>query len=86
MADENNVQTPEILHLVSDARAGIETLAQQVKALKAHTGFEDASDKGECLANVTIAFRALEDAKMRLGKVVQHYHGGRSIYDESPKS
>lgn len=32
-------------------------------------------------ANTTLAFRHLEDARMRLGKVMQAYQGGVSILD-----
>lgn len=34
-------------------------------------------------ANVTLAFRALEDASMRLGKALQALDGGVSVYDRS---
>ena len=37
-------------------------------------------DRGEVLANLTLAYRHLEDAKMRLGKVIQAVEGS-SIYD-----
>ncbi|MBC8484712.1 MAG: hypothetical protein H8D45_01560 [Bacteroidetes bacterium] len=33
-------------------------------------------------ANLTLAFRHLEDARMRLGKVMQAYQGGISILDK----
>ncbi len=32
-------------------------------------------------ANITLAFRHLEDARMRLGKVMQACHGGISKFD-----
>ena len=32
-------------------------------------------------ANITLAFRHLEDARMRLGKAMQAYQGGISIFD-----
>lgn len=38
------------------------------------------SDKGEILANITLAYRHLEDARMRIGKVVQVYDGRTSAY------
>lgn len=41
-------------------------------------------DFGEMLANVTLAYRHLEDAAMRLGKVIQAYEGGVSCYDQKP--
>ena len=34
------------------------------------------------LANITLAFRHLEDARMRIGKVMQAYQGGISILDK----
>ncbi len=33
-------------------------------------------------ANITLVFRHLEDARMRLGKVMQAYQGGVSILDK----
>jgi len=36
------------------------------------------TDKGEVLANLTLAFRHLEDARMRLGKAIQASEGGVS--------
>lgn len=33
-------------------------------------------------ANLTLAFRHLEDARMRLGKAMQAYQGGISILDK----
>jgi hypothetical protein len=41
-------------------------------------------DRGEQLANLTLAYRHLEDAKMRLGKVIQATEG-RSVYDGGNK-
>ncbi len=40
------------------------------------------ADKGEIIANLTLAFRHLEDAQMRLGKAIQAYDGGVSVYDK----
>jgi hypothetical protein len=36
--------------------------------------------QGEMRANITLTYRHLEDARMRLGKVVQAYDGGASCY------
>ena len=43
---------------------------------------------GEIGANVTLAYRHLEDASMRLGKAIQAIDGGVSVYDitQVPKS
>lgn len=37
---------------------------------------------GNMKANLTLVFRHLEDARMRLGKVMQAYQGGISILDK----
>ena len=39
----------------------------------------------EAKANITLAYRHLEDARMRLGKVIQAIEGGVSIWDEVDK-
>lgn len=36
----------------------------------------------EMKANIMLAYRHLEDARMRLGKVIQAYDGGTSVYDK----
>ena len=38
-------------------------------------------DEGECFANLTLAYRCLEDASMRLGKAIQAADGGVSVHD-----
>jgi hypothetical protein len=37
-------------------------------------------DQPEMMANVILAHRHLEDARMRLGKAVQAFDGGASLY------
>ena len=39
-------------------------------------------DKGECIANSILAIRHLEDARMRLGKVIQYAETGVSNFDK----
>jgi hypothetical protein len=39
-------------------------------------------DFDEMHANITLAYRHLEDAAMRLGKSIQAFDGGLSIYDK----
>jgi hypothetical protein len=41
--------------------------------------------ESEMKANIMLAYRHLEDARMRIGKVIQAYDGGTSIYDDRPK-
>lgn len=38
-------------------------------------------DIGEAKANIMLAYRHMEDARMRIGKVIQAMSGGKSIYD-----
>lgn len=42
-----------------------------------------AVDMAELSANVTLAFRHCEDARMRLGKAIQALDGGVSIFDKA---
>lgn len=68
-------------------RVGIKTLAAEVKELKHHselTGELQApsTDVAEAQANVMLSYRHLEDSAMRLGKAIQAYDGGVSVYDK----
>lgn len=65
-----------MIDAVSEQRANIKSLAADVLALK--SGMSD----GEAIANVMLAYRHLEDASMRLGKVIQALDGGVSVYDK----
>lgn len=40
------------------------------------------ADRGEIIANLMLTYRHLEDASMRLGKVLQAVDGGVSVYDK----
>jgi hypothetical protein len=46
-----------------------------IRRLVDHPGIPDESK-----ANVMLAFRALEDCRMRLGKAIEAYDGGASVY------
>jgi hypothetical protein len=39
-------------------------------------------DRNEMIANIMLAYRHLEDARMRIGKCLQAYQGGVSILDK----
>lgn len=41
----------------------------------------DGLDKEEMIANLMLAYRHLEDARMRVGKAIQAFDGGVSVYD-----
>jgi hypothetical protein len=68
-------------------RSDIELIKSAVKNWMEHPDLLNAdgkgsplSQKGEMIANLKLAYRHLEDARMRLGKVVQAYDGGKSCY------
>ena len=65
-------------------RLELETMKQSVITLKscnANAKYETAN-RSEVLANIMLVYRHLEDARMRLGKVLQANDSGISIYDK----
>lgn len=68
--EEMTKQRDTIALLVANA-------AQFITGVKAGDELE-GQNKGEMIANATIALRALEDAAMRFGKVIQASAGGVS--------
>jgi hypothetical protein len=76
-------------------RNAIKDVGKKVWALKKHDFFDpeteaedkgltekgDPIDRGEMKANIMLAYRHLEDARMRVGKVIQAYEGGVSHFD-----
>lgn len=58
------------------ARAQVKAIAETVLAMRA------GIPNNEAAANVMLAYRHLEDASMRLGKVIQALDGGTSVYDK----
>lgn len=65
----------EAIEAANEQRAAIKDVAAAVLAMK--TGMIAP----EAIANVMLAYRHLEDASMRLGKVIQALDGGVSVYD-----
>lgn len=80
----------KVTHLIinlNNLRADIQMTAVSTKAMMKEPALADdvhisKCDKGEARANLMIAFRHLEDARMRLGKAIQAADGGTSIYDK----
>lgn len=69
----------------TELRKEIKNIGDRVKALKQDDVFKDLpkiSDQGEMMANIMLTYRHLEDARMRIGKIVQAYDGGTSVYDK----
>ena len=83
-----NVSTPNpVVEKVTDFRTDIEVVKEEVmdfiKSLK-DSDTPQGEDKGEQIANAMLAYRHLEDAKMRMGKVIQATVGF-SVYDKGPE-
>lgn len=67
-------------------REYIREIGSLVKGLMGHSVFTETDEAfegqhGEMKANIMLAYRHLEDARMRLGKVMQQIQGGVSKYD-----
>jgi hypothetical protein len=80
-------ETP-LVDAITDHRKVIKAIAESVRLLKFHSAVSAIAAesypgaKGEVIANVTLAYRHLEDAAMRLGKALQANDGGVSVYDK----
>jgi len=64
----------------------LKNIASEVKELKSNKQkreVDKVEDIGEVLANLTLTYRHLEDASMRIGKTIQARAGGKSIYDNT---
>lgn len=75
----------------SKLRIDIKSVTSNIATLRGELSarmidLKPASDAGEVIANVTLSLRHLEDAAMRLGKVIQAYDGGISVYDKNDAS
>jgi hypothetical protein len=88
MADSDRSQPPDSVKgdfargLYSDVnslRREIKDTAKFVDAMRKDP--EIRSLDGDVGANITLAYRHLEDASMRLGKALQALDGGVSVYD-----
>jgi hypothetical protein len=73
-------------NIFNEIRVKIKQAAAELKVCKAEMAASNdlpaLADKGEVLANLTLAYRHLEDASMRVGKAIQAYDGGASVYDK----
>ena len=76
----------KIEEMCSELRVNVRDLGDLVRALMDDDFFKNeqmyTGQHGEMKANIMLAFRHLEDARMRLGKVIQAYDGGTSVYDK----
>ncbi len=67
-------------------RVDIKDQGNILLALKTHSDFEKdenyVGQHGEMKANIMLAYRHLEDARMRVGKILQAAGDGISIFDK----
>ena len=83
MSDEHAMTTfdgacNDVRRTLKDKAAYVKRLADMEKG-KGEQG--STCDRGEMIANLMLTYRHLEDASMRLGKAIQAYDGGKSVYD-----
>jgi hypothetical protein len=85
MAVPESVTDPlarEFYEEANKLRAQIKDIAHLTNGLRIRLRNLVPSSGGEEIANATLAYRHLEDASMRLGKVLQALDGGVSVYDK----
>ena len=77
-----------LIHACHQVRETLEAEADIVLHLRDHPELNlSANEKSgkntnEAFANIMLAYRHIEDCKMRIGKVIQAMDGGVSIYDK----
>jgi len=76
----------EIQDACNRLRMMIRGFGEEVRDLRQHDFFigesDGVADYSEMKSNIMLAYRHLEDARMRLGKVIQAKDGGVSVYDK----
>ena len=58
-------------------------LVKEVKNSRENSKTDGVEDTKEVIANLMLCYRHLEDASMRLGKVLQAKNGGVSVFDHN---
>lgn len=76
-----------IKDLCDRLRSMLRDLEIQARGIKEHGDMKDSDvypgQHGEMIAQSMLAVRAIEEARMRLGKVLQYAGNGASIYDKA---
>ena len=67
-------------------RLYIEDVKKRTAAMFDQVIEADPASIDEARANMKLAYRHLEDARMRLGKVIQAIDGGTSVYDKTEQA
>lgn len=80
-----NSETP-LKEICDDLRVEIKQTADKVHALLSHSEFDEIEaypgQVSEMKANIMLTYRHLEDARMRVGKILQAAVDGVSILDK----
>jgi len=71
--------TAELKEKCFEGRKAIEECKDRIDALRKSCG-ENQTFPDEAVPNILLAYRHLEDARMRLGKAIQALDGGTSCY------
>lgn len=88
MSEETPIE--KILYSANETRAELKKeedfirgYVDQIKSAEpTEAGEIDGFNKSECIAQAMLALRHVEDARMRIGKVIQYATGGESVYDK----
>lgn len=88
MEVQKSPEAEQLLAIVTQYRATLKPIATDIKNIKVHAFFgkynssmgagdgkDQNADIGEMIANIMLAYRHMEDARMRLGKVFEAYFG-----------
>lgn len=79
--DINELESTSAIEQLKYLRGHVAELGNRVIHFR-KSDINHACDINETRANLTLAYRHLEDARMRLGKAIQAIDGGVSCYDE----
>lgn len=76
----------ELKSVCDRMRQAVKENGEEIKALMNHPDFKDeqthADQHSEMRANIMLTYRYLEDARMRIGKILQAAGDGVSILDK----
>ena len=77
---------PKLAEICDKLRKEIKEIGSAVHNLLGHTDFDGeqayVGQHGEMKANIMLTYRHLEDARMRVGKILQAAGNGVSIFDK----
>lgn len=74
----------ELIPIAKQIRADLLSVEADIRVLSKSHDMPTDQRQSEVRANIMLAVRHVEDARMRLGKVIQHAEGRPSIYDAQP--